>query len=155
MPVRCRVQPDVRDMVIAKASGSPYDQSRFDQELKSAVAEVVRHQADCGIDCVNDGELSKTNFTDYARWRIDGYELRPSSGTRRLSITARDETKFADYFATNPRNRPTGLSTMPVCVSELRYNGHTELGRNLNNFKAALSGVSVAGAFCQPTRQNH
>src|SRR5262249_23809671 len=96
---------------------------------------------------VNDGELSKTNFTDYVRWRIDGYELRPSSGTRRLSITARDETKFSDYFAANPRNRPAGLTTVPVCVSELRYIGHTELARDLNNFRAALSGVSVAGAY--------
>ena len=139
--------PDLRDMVIAKASGSPYDQSRFEQELNSAVAGVVRRQADCGIDCVNDGELSKTNFTDYVRWRIDGYELRPFSGTRHLSITARDETKFADYFSANPRNRPAGLSTEPVCVSELRYIGHAELDRDLNNFKAALSGVNVAGAY--------
>jgi 5-methyltetrahydropteroyltriglutamate--homocysteine methyltransferase len=138
---------DLRDMVIAKASGSPYDQSHFDQKLQSAVAEVVRQQADCGIDCVNDGELSKTNFTDYVRWRIDGYELRPSSGARRLSITARDETKFADYFVTNPRSKPAGLPTMPVCVRELRYIGQTELRRDLDNFKAALSGVSVAGAY--------
>ena len=135
------------DMLIAKASGLPYDHSHFDQELKSAVAEVVRQQADCGIDCVNDGELSKTNFTDYVRWRIDGYELRPSSGKRRLSITARDETKFADYFVANPRNKPAGLPTVPVCVTELRYIGQTELGTDLDNFKAALSGVGVAGAY--------
>lgn len=67
--------PALGDMVIAKARGLPYNQSRFEQELNSAVAGVVRQQADCGIDCVNDGELSKTNFTDYVRWRIDGYEL--------------------------------------------------------------------------------
>ena len=53
--------PDVRDMVVAKANGAPYDPAAFDTRLRSAVAEVVRHQAECGIDCVNDGELSKTN----------------------------------------------------------------------------------------------
>ena len=111
------------------------------------MAEVVRQQADCGIDCVNDGELSKTNFTDYVRWRIDGYVTRPSSGARRLSITARDERKFADYFVVNPRNRPVGPASTPVCVSELRYIGQAELAKDLDNFKAALVGISVAEAY--------
>jgi hypothetical protein len=100
--------PDLRDMVFDKANGEPHDPTELDERLKSAVAEVVRRQVECGIDCVNDGELSKTNFTDYVRWRIAGYEARPSSGARRLSITARDERKFAGYFAANPRNRPAG-----------------------------------------------
>ena len=41
------------------------DPTELDERLKSAVAEVVRRQIEIGIDCVNDGELSKTNFTDY------------------------------------------------------------------------------------------
>ena len=80
--------PDLRDMVLAKANGAPYDSAAFEDRLRSAVTEVVHRQAECGIDCVNDGELSKTNFTDYVRWRIGGYEARPSSGARRLSITS-------------------------------------------------------------------
>src|SRR5579864_5570882 len=91
-------QPDLREMVAAKANDLPFDQAEFDERLKMAVSDVVLRQAECGIDCVNDGELSKTNFTDYVRWRIAGYEERPSSGRRRLSITARDEAKFSGYF---------------------------------------------------------
>ena len=143
--------PDLRDMVFAKANGEPYDPTELDERLKSAVAEVVRRQVESGIDCVNDGELSKTNFTDYVRWRIAGYEARPSSGARQLSITARDERKFAGYFAANPRNRPTGPATMPVCVSELRYVGQADLSRDLDNFTAALSGVDVVGAYLPAT----
>jgi 5-methyltetrahydropteroyltriglutamate--homocysteine methyltransferase len=138
---------DLREMVVAKANGEPYDAAALDRRLKSAVAETVRHQARCGIDCINDGELSKTNFTDYVRWRIAGYVSRPSSGPRRLSITARDETKFAGYFAANPRARPVGPPTMPVCVEKLRYTGQADLAADLANFKAALAGVSAAEAF--------
>jgi 5-methyltetrahydropteroyltriglutamate--homocysteine methyltransferase len=134
-------------MVVAKANGVPYDTAAYDRRLRSAVAEVVARQVECGIDCVNDGELSKTNFTDYVRWRIAGYEGRPSSGVRRLSITARDETKFAAYFAVHPRARPAGPPTMPVCVSDLRYVGQADLAKDLDNFKAALAGVGVAEAF--------
>jgi 5-methyltetrahydropteroyltriglutamate--homocysteine methyltransferase len=139
--------PDVRDMVFAKANDEPYDDGAFDERLRSAVAEVVRRQVECGIDCVNDGELSKTNFTDYVRWRIGGLEARSSAIPRRLSITARDEKRFADYFVANPRNRPGGPATVPVCVEELRYTGQAELAKDIANFRAALAGVDVAGAF--------
>jgi 5-methyltetrahydropteroyltriglutamate--homocysteine methyltransferase len=138
---------DLRDMVAAKAHGAPSDPAALAGRLKSAVAETVRHQAECGIDCVNDGELSKTNFTDYVRWRIAGYVERPSAGPRRLSITARDETRFAEYFAANPRARPAGPPTMPVCVETLRYTGQADLASDIANFKAALVGVDVAEAF--------
>ena len=138
---------DLREMVVAKANGEPYDAGALDRRLKSAVAETVRHQAQCGLDCINDGELSKTNFTDYVRWRIAGYASRPSAGPRRLSITARDETKFAGYFAANPRARPVGPPTMPVCVEKLRYTGQADLAADLANFTAALDGINVAEAF--------
>ena len=138
---------DLREMVFAKANGAPFDPTALDRRLRSAVAEVVRQQVACGLDCVNDGELSKTNFTDYVRWRIAGYVERPSAGLRRLSITARDETKFADYFAVNPRARPVGPPTMPVCVENLRYVGQADLAADIANLKAALAGVSVGQAF--------
>jgi 5-methyltetrahydropteroyltriglutamate--homocysteine methyltransferase len=138
---------DLREMVVAKANAEPFNSAALDQRLRSAVAEVVRQQIACGLDCVNDGELSKTNFTDYVRWRIAGYVERPSAGPRRLSITARDETKFADYFAVNPRARPVGPPTMPVCVEKLRYVGQADLAADIANLKAALAGVSVGEAF--------
>jgi 5-methyltetrahydropteroyltriglutamate--homocysteine methyltransferase len=138
---------DLRDLVVAKANGAPYDPARLAARLQSAVAETVRQQVECGLDCVNDGELSKTNFTDYVRWRIAGYVDRPSAGPRRLSITARDEVKFPGYFEVNPRARPVGPPTMPVCVEKLRYVGQADLAADLANFKAALSAVNATEGF--------
>src|SRR5437899_6284692 len=138
---------DLREMVLAKARGEPCDQAALDRRLKSAVAEIVKRQVECGLDIVNDGELSKPNFTDYVSERIAGCEKRPGTGFRRLSMTARDERKFAGYFAAHPRSRFSGGRTLPVCVGELRYVGQAELNRDLDNFKAALAGVTVAGAF--------
>jgi 5-methyltetrahydropteroyltriglutamate--homocysteine methyltransferase len=139
--------PDLREMVMARARGEAFDQAALDARLKPAVAEVVRQQIECGLDSVNDGELSKSNFTDYVKTRITGFEVRPADGTRRLSITARDETKFAAYFQANPRARFPGAPTMPVCTSKLRYVGQADLKKDLDTFKAALSGVKVAEAF--------
>ncbi len=116
--------PELREMVVAKANGAPYDPAAYDALLRSAVTETVRRQAECGIDCVNDGELSKTNFTDYVRWRIAGYQDRPSSGVRRLSITARDETKFSGIFRRQSAQAAAGsIDHAGFCVEALRCVG--------------------------------
>ena len=68
---------DVRELVAAKAAGDPYDEQSLASRLDGAVAEIVRQQIDCGIDSINDGELSKTNFTNYANERLGGGEPPP------------------------------------------------------------------------------
>jgi 5-methyltetrahydropteroyltriglutamate--homocysteine methyltransferase len=139
--------PELREFVVARTNGQAYDSAALDRHLTEAVAEVVKQQLACGLDIVNDGELSKFNFTDYVRERIAGYELRPSSGRRRLSIIARDERKFTDYFRANARAQSLGPPTIPVCVAPLRYVGHADLQKDIDNFTAALAGISPAGAF--------
>jgi 5-methyltetrahydropteroyltriglutamate--homocysteine methyltransferase len=139
--------PDLRDMVMAKSRGETVDQAALDRRLDAAVAEVVRTQIECGLDSVNDGELSKSNFTDYVRLRIAGFETRPAAARRRLEITARDSTKFAAYFESNPRARFPGAPTIPVCTEKLRYIGQADLKRDLDRFKAALAGLKVAETY--------
>jgi 5-methyltetrahydropteroyltriglutamate--homocysteine methyltransferase len=139
--------PELRDMVLAQARGEPVDEAALGRQLSAAVREVVQRQVACGLDIVNDGELSKPNFTDYVAARLSGIERRPGSGMRRLSMTARDEIKFPEYFTQTRRVRYTGGAVQPVCIGELRYIGQAELQRDLDNFRAALIGVQIAGAY--------
>ncbi len=143
-------RPDVlRQMVAARTQGKQVDEAAFEARLKSAVAETVKRQVDCGMDSVNDGELSKINFTNYVRERIEGFEIRPSDagGYMRLDMTARDQRQFAEYFKAVPSARFPAGTTVPVCVAPLRYVGQADLQRDLANFKAALAGVNVAEAY--------
>ena len=143
-------RPDVlRQMVAARTRGEKIDQAAFEARLKSAVAETVKRQVDCRMDSVNDGELSKINFTNYVRERIEGFEIRPSDtgGYMRLDMTARDQRQFAEYFKAVPSARFPAGTTVPVCVAPLRYVGQADLQRDLANFKAALAGVNVAEAY--------
>jgi 5-methyltetrahydropteroyltriglutamate--homocysteine methyltransferase len=139
--------PDLRDMVVAKTRGDRVDDGALDARLRQAVAETVRLQLENGLDIVNDGELSKYNFTDYVRSRIAGWEARPGSGRRRLDIIARDERKFAGYFAANPRAQVPGPPTQPVCVAPLRYIGDPEVKKDIDNFRAALAGTNPVGSY--------
>lgn len=140
---------DLLAMVAAKSRGEPYDAAALDARLPEAVAEVVKRQAECGLDSVNDGELGKINFTNYVRERLAGFDTRDAEGGVfvPLSITARDERKFAGYFEARPRFQSRAGMGFPVCVEPLRYVGHDDLKRDVDNFKAALQGVDVAEAF--------
>lgn len=138
---------DLRAMVLAQGRGEAIDQAALDAQLAGAVTEIVKQQVECGLDIVNDGELSKTNFTDYVARRLAGHETRPGTGFRRLDMTARDAAKFPGYFEANRRPRYTGGTTVPICVEPLRYVGHPELQRDLANFRNAVTGADIAGAF--------
>jgi 5-methyltetrahydropteroyltriglutamate--homocysteine methyltransferase len=142
---------DIRPMVLAKSRGETVDQAALDAKLKSAVVETVKQQVKSGIDSVNDGELSKSNFTHYVRTRLAVFEMRPTDQRRRLEITARDRTKFGDYFesTSNPRARlqAPGTQMQAVCNEKLRYIGLAELMRDLDNFKAATAGAKIAEAY--------
>ena len=44
-------QPDdLKEMVVAKNNGRPYDQEALARRVRSAVAEAVRKQLECGLD---------------------------------------------------------------------------------------------------------
>jgi len=139
-------------MIFARAEGKPYDRNALSARLKSEVAEVVRRQAACGIDSVNDGEVGKTNFTNYVRERLAGFEMRdyrPGVDPAPLNITARDARDFPQYFGAG-KGSLTGAAQrrqLAVCVAPLRYMGRAALEEDLQNFRSALAGVKVAEAF--------
>src|SRR5438105_15477805 len=75
----------------------------FRNVLPGAVHDVVRQQAELGIDIVNDGELSKRGgFSGYVRNRLSGIEPRsypPGAGPQAHDVTARDRREFGGAFA--------------------------------------------------------
>jgi 5-methyltetrahydropteroyltriglutamate--homocysteine methyltransferase len=143
---------ELRELVFARAQGKEHDAALLAKTLRDEVAAAVRKQIACGIDVVNDGELGKTNFTFYVRERISGFESRTATPDRPLphahSVSARDEVEFGAYYEkVGGGFRSRGPRVQSYCIDELRYIGQAALTEDLANFKAALEGVTVAGAF--------
>ena len=129
----------------------------FFQQLPSAVREVVEHQARVGIDVVNDGELSKRNFSHYARERLGGLEQpvsRPASVGDR-NIVARDARDFPQFHARGggrlaradtPPPTPAGnVNPTILCSGPLTYIGRQATELDIANLKAGLQGLDVEG----------
>ena len=144
--------PDLAKQVWAKADGRPYDPASLARDLRAGLAEIVRRQVDLGIDSINDGELSKTSFTQYCAGRLTGFETRPFQPGRDpepLSIGARDIRKFREYFAAGHAKFITldPPKNVFICNAPLRYVGHAELQEDIANFKEALAGVDYGEAY--------
>ena len=126
--------------------------------LQSSVAEVVRRQAECGVDIVNDGEFGKAMSvsTDYGAWlsyafeRLDGWELAPGEGGQ---LIMRDAADFPDLYPKIWQEIGGGehgaavMIMSTVFTGPVTYRGQEETARDLANLKAGLSGVQVEEAF--------
>ena len=145
----------LRELVFARAEGRAYDRDALAGRLKNEVGEIVRQQIACGVDSVNDGELGKTNFNNYVRERLAGFESRPTvpgKSPEPLSIAGRELAKFPEYFAAGGRGFGAFAGSGPsrpqvFCVAPLKYIGHAALKDDLDNLGAALQGAKAHTAF--------
>jgi 5-methyltetrahydropteroyltriglutamate--homocysteine methyltransferase len=140
---------DLRDMLSARSSGQPYDSTALAERIQRAVQEAVQKQVECGIDIVNDGEMSKTSFSDYVSARLGG--LAPTAQPYVSPITSRDIREFSEYFESRRgfgNRQALGYRRVVFqCVAPLTYIGQNAVQMDIANFKAALANVEVEEAY--------
>jgi 5-methyltetrahydropteroyltriglutamate--homocysteine methyltransferase len=147
--------PELLALLEAKQDGKPVDDTVFADTLRRSVAEVVRHQADVGIDLVSDGEFGKTgSWSRYIVERLAGIEFRPSAAPSISSIHGKDRRDFAEFYDEYEHEHGAaglGRSIAPsggwAITGPISYTGHAAIGRDIANLQAALAQVSVAGGF--------
>jgi 5-methyltetrahydropteroyltriglutamate--homocysteine methyltransferase len=140
--------PDLMEMLVARQEGKPYDHDALAKRTRTAVAEVVQKQIECGVDIVNDGELGKANFSRYTRERLSGFVERTApAGFKPTSIFGRDMVDFPDYFNRGGRTSIGHHGRVFYCAEPLKYIGHDEVKSDIANLKAALQGIQVEEAF--------
>jgi 5-methyltetrahydropteroyltriglutamate--homocysteine methyltransferase len=135
---------DVVEMVRARARGDRRDDAADAARLREAVAEVVRKQADIGIDIVDDGEFGKPSFVTYVRERLGGLsEVGPARSNPWGG--SRDALAFPDFY----RKQGTSMGRQPLtgATAPIIYTGAAALKTDLQNLKAAMQGLDTAGAF--------
>ena len=147
----------IRALLRARLAGQPIDEAELGTRVSAAVAEVVRRQAEVGLDVISDGEMSKTSFLAYTDERLTGFV--PATGTdpsaartgtglwaRRVD-SRREWRAFREYYEEYlPREMP--LASPPtVCEGPIAYKGQALLQRDLATLRNALHGVGVAEAF--------
>ena len=141
--------PALQEFLRAKQAGKPYDKAAYGKCLRDSVAEVVRKQAEVGVDVVSDGEFGKSiSWSQYVLERLSGFERRPlKAGVANPFTRGGDRELFAEFYAELDAREGVATTVEAVCVGPIAYTGQAELKRDIDNFKSALKGVNVAEAF--------
>ncbi len=149
----------IRALLRARLAGQAIGEAELAARVAEAVADVVRRQAEVGLDVVSDGEMSKTSFLAYTDDRLTGFTTTTSAADPSAAQTGaggpwarrvdsrREWRAFREYYTEYlPREMP--LASAPtVCDGPIAYKGHALLERDLAAFKTALRGAAVAEAF--------
>jgi 5-methyltetrahydropteroyltriglutamate--homocysteine methyltransferase len=151
-------RPDTLIEAFGRRYAGEADEDALAELLTKSVAEVVRHQVECGVDIVNDGEYGKstTAASDYGPWlayaweRLGGWERKEGAGG---ALQLRDADQFPTFYPEmwqevgGAAGSAAEFIFHTVFTGPVTYVGQDLTRRDLDNLKAALAGVSVEEAF--------
>ena len=145
--------PALLDFIRARQKREPYDEAAYQRCLAESVKDVVRRQAEAGIDIPSDGEFGKAiSWSQYALERLSGFERRPAQPGANPFARGADRARFAEFYAEldaadGPPATAGATGVLAVCVGPIEYTGQPELQRDIANFKAALAAAGVKQGF--------
>ncbi|HEY8244952.1 MAG TPA: cobalamin-independent methionine synthase II family protein [Casimicrobiaceae bacterium] len=132
---------DLIRMMFAKEEGVPVDPSALEQRVAGAVAEVVRKQAEAGIDVINDGEMSKPSYATYIKDRLAGF------GGEGNTFVYQDLAAFPRLekrvFGDPGRSR----RKTPACNAPIAVRDPGAAKVDVSHLKAALAPVTAREGF--------
>jgi 5-methyltetrahydropteroyltriglutamate--homocysteine methyltransferase len=138
----------------ARDSGDAYDAAALERAILVSTHEVVRRQAQLGIDVLNDGEHGRASFATYANTRIGGLE-RERHPPPHIGRPTRDSLEFPAVYAEMKKmfaarreltGRPEDAVSL-VCTGPIKYVGHKEINADIAHLKAAAAEVPAEEAF--------
>jgi 5-methyltetrahydropteroyltriglutamate--homocysteine methyltransferase len=138
--------PGLLEVMREKEHGRPYDPAAFDVMVSDAVLDVVRRQAEAGLDVVTDGEQGKVSFLTYVKERLAGFDqvegetLLPPSWQKEID-------DFPEYYHSYMSKYSSAVAPMRVmvCTGPVSYAGEAALAGDVANLRAALADPEVAG----------
>jgi len=133
-------------LVLAQEAGESVDEAQFADEVRAAVRETVRLQADAGVDVLNDGEMGKPSYATYVKDRLTGFGGQGSIEQVAASVMAlEDFPDFAEKQAQTVASAATIRFT--TCDGPVQYVGQAAVQSDIDILQASTGGVRSAGVF--------
>jgi 5-methyltetrahydropteroyltriglutamate--homocysteine methyltransferase len=132
---------ELRRLLVAKDKGEPYDKAEFERLTRQAVFDIVRRQAETGVDIINDGEMSKPGYSTYVADRLSGFAGHEPAKPR---LDTRDHPNF---MAAYERMTGSNIARRSVCVGPIAVQDREPLAQDLANLRDALAQVSAVEGF--------
>ena len=133
------------------------------ERLKKATRDVVQLQRECGVDIVNEGEVTKGgNWVVFVNERLTGFEGKPPGASVALLKDSADWAEFADFYKaameggtlfeqTRAAPEVTSRRLDWSCTGPIGYSGRAALQREIDCLKEALGDTPPGDAFLTST----
>jgi 5-methyltetrahydropteroyltriglutamate--homocysteine methyltransferase len=133
--------PELRQLLVKKDQGQPYDKVALARLTWQAVFDIVKRQADTGVDIVNDGEMSKPGYSTYVADRLSGFEGHEPAKPRL------DTGPHPNFSAAIERMTGPNTARRAVCVGPIDVKDREPLEADIANLKDALAQVKAVEGF--------
>lgn len=131
----------VVDLIFARENKEQFEQITFDKTMTKAVSETVRKQVKANVDIVSDGETSKISYATYVKDRYTGF-----SGDSPRNAPA-DLQMFPGFLKRLADDGGTPQYARPMCTSEVKSKGQSELSKDIKNLKTAMAEHGASRGF--------
>jgi 5-methyltetrahydropteroyltriglutamate--homocysteine methyltransferase len=133
--------PAVVDCLLRKERGEEMDGAQFERTMGQGVLDIVRRQAEAGIDVVSDGETSKISYSTYIKDRYAGFG---GEHVPKTHLDLRDHPEFRERMKAflGPRHERRMRCTAPVVLKD-----RSQLDGDLARFRAALEAIPRTEGF--------
>jgi 5-methyltetrahydropteroyltriglutamate--homocysteine methyltransferase len=116
--------PKVVELLLADDKNPGARKAELDAAVREAVADRVRHQIECGLDIINDGEQGRPDYTVHVMRRLTGFEGKsaPPLGTGDVEFPELAELlkPFASPFQHRPAcNGPIDWKDWPAAQADV------------------------------------
>jgi 5-methyltetrahydropteroyltriglutamate--homocysteine methyltransferase len=132
---------DLIRTMFAKEEGVPVEAAALAAHIRSAVAEVVRKQAEIGLDVINDGEFSKPSYATYVKDRLTGF------GGASHPLQYRDLVDFPGMARRVFGDPGRARRKTPACTGPIALRDPEAARTDVANLQAALPHVTAREAF--------
>ncbi len=135
---------DLLQLIYAREEGQPPDMEVFDEHVRNAVLNTVKHEAAIGIDVPSDGEMGKSSFVNYVKNRLTGF------GGESTPFVAQDMLDHPDLMqraAASGGGRVRTRIPAPACDGPITLKDREAVLHDIANFRTALQEVSCEEAF--------
>ena len=132
---------DVVDLIFARENDEQFDQTIFDHTMTNAVSETVQKQVKANVDIVSDGETSKISYATYVKDRYTGF-----SGDSPRNAPS-DLQMFPGFLKRLADDGGTPQYARPMCTSEVKSKGQSELLKDIKNLKTAMAEHGASKGF--------
>src|SRR5436190_22513698 len=123
-----------RDVMAGRAT----DLNAFTAQIQSGIVDVIRKQAQAGVDIISDGEVGKFGFGSLAYYgrRLSGLKMRALNPGEApyMALQTNERIEFAEFY--KDLQFLPAPSERAVCSSAVSYIGQNEVKRDIQLFKS-------------------